>query len=53
MPVDAEKEITKLWRNLHSAQAEVGKTYYRWRQVALEIAGSGFKGRRNFWKRHR
>jgi hypothetical protein len=43
MPVDAEKEITKLWRSLHNAQAEVGKTYYRWRQVALEIAGPGAK----------
>ncbi|NNG01331.1 MAG: hypothetical protein HKM93_18215 [Desulfobacteraceae bacterium] len=39
MSFDAEKEISKLWRNLHSAQAEIGKTYYRWRQVALEIAG--------------
>ena len=39
MPVDAEKEIAKLWRNLHSAQAEIGKTYFRWRQVALEYAG--------------
>ncbi len=43
MPVDAEKEITKLWRNLHSAQDEIGKTYYRWRQVALELAGPGAK----------
>ena len=43
MPVDAEKEITKLRSNLHSAQAEVGKTYYRWRQVALGIAGPGAK----------
>jgi hypothetical protein len=43
MPVDAEKEITKLWRSLHNAQAEVGKTYYRWRQVALEIAGPDAK----------
>jgi hypothetical protein len=43
MPVDAEKEITKLWRNLHNTQAEVGKTYYRWRQAALEITGPGAK----------
>ncbi|UCF95428.1 MAG: hypothetical protein JSW39_15195 [Desulfobacterales bacterium] len=41
MPVDAEKEISKLWRELHGAQAEIGKTYYRWRQVALEFAGEG------------
>ena len=43
MPVDAEKEITRLWRALHSAQNEIGKTYYRWRQVALEFAGAGAK----------
>ena len=39
MSFDAEKEITRLWRNLHTAQSEIGKTYYRWRQVALDIAG--------------
>jgi hypothetical protein len=39
MPVNAEKEITTLWRNLHTAQNEICKTYYRWREVALEIAG--------------
>lgn len=39
MPVNAEKEITTLWRNLHSAQDENCKTYYRWRQVALDLAG--------------
>jgi hypothetical protein len=39
MPVNTEKEITTLWRNLHSAQNEICKTYYRWRQAALEIAG--------------
>jgi hypothetical protein len=39
MPVDAEKEITKLWKAMHSAQDEIGKTYFRWRQVALEFAG--------------
>jgi hypothetical protein len=43
MPVDAEKEITRLWRALHGAQDEIGKTYYRWRQVALECAGPGAK----------
>jgi hypothetical protein len=41
MAVDAEKEITRLWRALHGAQDEIGKTYYRWRQVALELAGPG------------
>ena len=41
MPVDAEKEITRLWRALHGAHDEIGKTYYRWRQVALEFAGEG------------
>jgi len=40
MPVDAEKEITKLYRALHSAQDEIGKTFYRWRQVAVEFAGA-------------
>lgn len=39
MPFSAEKEISKLWKNLHAAQSETGKTFYRWRQVALEIAG--------------
>jgi hypothetical protein len=39
MAFDAEKEITKLWGNLHSAQAEIGRTYFRWRQAALEVAG--------------
>ena len=43
MPVNAEKEITKLWRNLHSAQDEICKTYYRWREVALELAGPDAK----------
>lgn len=43
MPFDAEKEITRLWRALHSAQDEIGKTYYRWRQVALEFAGAEVK----------
>ncbi len=39
MPFNTEKEVTKLWRALHGAQAEVGKTFYRWRKAALEIAG--------------
>jgi hypothetical protein len=39
MSFDAEKEITKLWSNLHAAQADIGRTYYRWRRAALEIAG--------------
>jgi len=43
MPVNAEKEISKLWRNLHSAQAEICRTYYRWREVALEVAGPDAK----------
>jgi len=43
MPVNAEKEITKLWRNLHNAQGEICKTFYRWREVALEIAGPDAK----------
>jgi hypothetical protein len=41
MPVNATKEITTLWRNLHSAQEEICKTYYRWRQAALAVAGDG------------
>ncbi|MCF8144317.1 MAG: L-2-amino-thiazoline-4-carboxylic acid hydrolase [Deltaproteobacteria bacterium] len=43
MPVNAEKEITKLWRDLHSAQAEICKTYYRWREVAVAVAGPDMK----------
>ena len=43
MPVNAEKEITKLWRTLHAAQGELCKTYYRWREVALEFAGPDTK----------
>jgi hypothetical protein len=40
MPVNAEKEITTLWRNLQAAQSEVCKTYYRWREVAIKLAGA-------------
>jgi len=43
MPVDAEKEITRLWRSLHSAQGEICKTFYRWREVTLEFAGPDVK----------
>lgn len=43
MPVNAEKEITKLWRDLHGAQAEICKTYYRWREVAVAVAGPDMK----------
>ena len=43
MPVNAEKEITKLWRNLHNAQSEICKTFYRWREVAIEVAGPDVK----------
>lgn len=39
MPVNAEKEISKLWKNMHGAQTEICKTYYRWREVAIELAG--------------
>jgi len=43
MSFNAEKEITKLWKNLHTAQDEIGKTYYRWREAALQLAGSDVK----------
>ena len=43
MPVHAEKEITRLWRSLHSAQSEICRTYYRWRGVAVELAGPDAK----------
>jgi len=43
MPVNAEKEITKLWRNLQGAQTEICNTYYRWREVAIAVAGSDMK----------
>jgi hypothetical protein len=39
MAFDAEKEVNKLWRALHGAQDEIGKTFYRWRKVALDLAG--------------
>jgi hypothetical protein len=43
MSFDAEKEISRLWGNLHSAQDEIGRTWYRWRQAALEMAGANAK----------
>jgi len=39
MSFNAQKEVSKLWKNMHGAQSEVGKTFYRWRKVALDIAG--------------
>ncbi len=39
MSFDAEREISRLWRSLHGAQAEIGRTYYRWRRAALDLAG--------------
>lgn len=39
MSFDAEKEITKLWSDLRSVQSEIGRTYFRWRQAALAVAG--------------
>src|SRR4030042_6022350 len=39
MAFEAQKEITKVWGDLHSAQSEIGKTYFRWRQAALQVAG--------------
>lgn len=43
MAFNAEKEISTLWKNLHAAQSEIGRTYYRWRQVAIELAGPDVK----------
>ncbi len=36
-----EKEVGKLWRGMHSAQAEIGKAYFRWRKAAVQMAGDG------------
>ncbi len=41
MAFNAEKEIPRLWRHLHSVQDELGRTWYRWRQAAVDIAGEG------------
>lgn len=40
MPVNAEKEISKLWKSVQGAQAELGKTYYRWREATLVLLGA-------------
>ena len=39
MPVDAEREITRLYSALAFAQGITKSTHYEWRQTALEIAG--------------
>jgi hypothetical protein len=41
MPVNAEKEITKLWKDKQAAQGEICNTYYRWREFAMGLAGEG------------
>ncbi len=38
MPVDAEKEISRLYKALHGAQDSTIKTFYQWRQVAVGLA---------------
>jgi len=43
MSFNAENEINRLWRGLHGARDEIGRTYYRWRQAALEAAGPDAK----------
>ncbi|MBN2123324.1 MAG: hypothetical protein JW821_03445 [Deltaproteobacteria bacterium] len=43
MSFDAEKEVSKLLGSLHGAQAEIGRTYFRWRKAAIEIAGPNAK----------
>jgi hypothetical protein len=39
MAFNAEKEISRLWKNMHGAQDDIGKTHYRWREAALKLAG--------------
>ncbi len=39
MPVDAEREITKLHNALGLSQGITKSTHYQWRQTALELAG--------------
>ena len=39
MEFDAEREIGRLWKDLHAAQGEIGRTYMQWRKAALEMAG--------------
>ena len=41
MSFDAEKETTRLWRHLKSAQGDIGKIYMQWRQAALEMSDAG------------
>ncbi len=41
MGFDVEKEIGRLWRNLHSAQGEIGRVWYRWREAVLGFMGPG------------
>jgi hypothetical protein len=43
MPVDAEKEISRLWRGLHGAQDSTIKTFYQWRNAAKELVPDGEK----------
>ena len=40
MSFDSEKEIGKALRQLKSAQDEIGKTYMRWREAAIALAGA-------------
>jgi hypothetical protein len=39
MSINAEREITGLWSALKNAQKDIGRTYYRWREAAIEVAG--------------
>ncbi|KKW35132.1 MAG: hypothetical protein UY81_C0052G0002 [Candidatus Giovannonibacteria bacterium GW2011_GWA2_53_7] len=41
MPVDAEREITRLHNALGLSQGITKSTHYQWRQAALELAGPG------------
>lgn len=43
MSFNAEKEISRLWKGLHSAQDDIAKAHYRWRQAAIELAGANAK----------
>ena len=43
MTFDAEKEINRLWKGIHSAQDDIAKAHYRWRQAAIELAGADVK----------
>lgn len=35
--IDAEKEISRIWRALHAAQDNTIKTFYQWRNAAVEL----------------